>query len=56
MLDASLAVNLNQCLMTEETTDYVNVWYDCLNDAFEHQLSFEIISGYLEAITDVDYE
>ena len=42
--------------MTEEIIDYVNEWYDYLNDAFENQLSFEIISGYLEAITDVDYE
>ena len=40
----------------DDYVDYVNEWYDYLNDAFENQLSFEIISGYLEAITDIDYE
>ena len=42
--------------MTESTISYVDEWYDYLNDAYKHRMCFQIISGYLEAITDTDYE
>ena len=40
----------------DEYLDYVNEWYDMLNDAYNHRLSFEIISSYIDAIQDTDSE
>ena len=40
----------------DDYIDYVNDWYDCLNDVFEHPVSFALLAVYLEAITDTDCE
>ena len=42
--------------MSEGIIDYTNDWYDFLNDCYTNQMSYEIISGYLEVIEDTDNE
>ena len=36
--------------------DYVNFWYDSMNDCYRNKMPIEMICTYVEAISDEDYE